>query len=203
MKNFNNLLSFNPFLASEWRVTLIVGTKSIIQMKHLSFIFFLGTFIFSNIAAQDATFKIEVSADTLLVGNYFELKYTVENTDGAFESPDLSSFDVIGGPNTSSSFSMINGSVTQSSSYSYYLRPPDIGVYTIPPAFLTTSKDTMATMPIDIIVVPNPEGIIQEPNRPTQRFEHIFPEMDNLNQKPGKKKEAPETIKSKRKKRIF
>lgn len=152
---------------------------------------------------QDATFKIGVSADTLLVGNYFEVKYTVENTDGKFEAPNLSSFDVIGGPNTSSSFSMINGSVTQSSSYSYYLRPPDIGVFTIPPAFLTTSTDTLATMPIDIIVVPNPEGIIQEPNRPTQRLEQFFPEMENLNKKPSKKKKEPGTIKSKRKKRIF
>jgi hypothetical protein len=172
-------------------------------MKQLCLILFFSLSLLGGIIAQEHTFKLEVSADTLLAGNYFELKYTVENTDGQFEAPNLSAFNVIGGPNTASSFSMVNGTVTSSSSYSYYLKPSDIGVYTIPPAFLITSTDTLATMPIDIIVVANPEGIIQEPNRPSKRFDSIFPEMDNLNQKPTKKKPEKPTVKSKRTKRIF
>ncbi len=155
------------------------------------------------LSAQESKFKIEVSADTLLAGNYFELKFTIEDMDGKFEAPDLSDFDIVGGPNTSSSFSMINGNVSQSSSYSYYLKPRDIGVYTIPPAFVLADSDTLATMPIDIYVIPNPDGIIQQPNRPSQRYEDFFYDFGKLNQKPAEEKPAKPTIKSKRKKKIF
>ena len=155
------------------------------------------------ISAQESKFKIEVSADTLLAGNYFELKFTIEDMDGKFEAPDLSEFDIVGGPNTSSSFSMINGNVSQSSSYSYYLKPRDIGVYTIPPAFVLTESDTLATMPIHIYVAPNPDGIIQQPNRPSQRYEDFFSDFGKLNRKPSREEPAKPTIKSRRKKKIF
>lgn len=157
------------------------------------------TLVAAGSFAQESGFRIEVSADTLLAGNYFELKYTVEDMAARFEAPDLSGFDIVGGPNTSSSFSMINGKVTQSSSYSYYLKPADIGVYTIPPAYVMTDSDTLATMPIDIIVVPNPEGIIQQPNRPSQRYEDFF---YDFGKQPSEKPVKP-NVKSKRKKKIF
>lgn len=150
--------------------------------------------------AQDPVFKVEVSSDSILVGNYFELVFTIENAEGKFDAPNLSEFDIIGGPNTSSSFSMINGRVTQSASYSYYLKPRDIGVFTIPPAFYETDETTLETIPIDIIAVPNPDGIIQQPHRPTQRYNEVFPDWSQMNRKPTPQDTSK---KSKRKKKIF
>lgn len=61
----------------------------------------------------------------------------------------------------SSSFSMINGEVTQSASYTYYLEPKDIGNYYIQPASIAVGEALLETDPLEILVVPNPEGIKQ------------------------------------------
>jgi hypothetical protein len=122
--------------------------------------------------AQAPRFTVSVSSDSVLLGNYFEVKFTVENGRAAgFEAPDFRDFNVIGGPNTSTSMSIINGEVSQSASFTYYLEPMDIGVFTIKPAYLNTGENTLETPPIDIIVVPNPESIIQRPHAPGRRLE--------------------------------
>ena len=137
----------------------------------------LGCFLASvqMLAAQSPKLSVSVSSDTVLLGNYFELKFTVENVASTgFEAPDLHEFNVVGGPNTSSSMSIVNGVVSQSASYTYYLEPVDIGVYTIKPAYLTTGETALETPPIDILVVPNPEGIIQRPHAPGKRLEQFI-----------------------------
>jgi hypothetical protein len=127
------------------------------------------------LAGQSAKFSVSVSSDTVLLGNYFELKFTVENAPAeGFEAPDLHEFNLVGGPNTSSSMSIVNGQVSQSATYSYYLEPMDVGVYTIKPAYLTSEEIALETPPIDIIVVPNPDGIIQRPNSPAKRFDPLI-----------------------------
>jgi len=124
--------------------------------------------------AQTPKFSVAVSSDTILLGNYFELKFTIENAPAnGFQAPDLHKFDIIGGPNTSSSMSIINGEVSQSSSYTYYLKPPDIGVYTIKPAYLTSEDIALETFPIDVIVIPNPDHIIQKPHAPEMRVDQF------------------------------
>jgi hypothetical protein len=121
---------------------------------------------------QAPKLSVSVSSDTVLLGNYFELKFTIENTSASgFEPPSLHQFNVIGGPNTSTSFSIVNGQMSQSATYTYYLEPMDIGVYTIRPAYLTTGDVAIETPPIDILVVPNPQGIIQRPHAPGKRLE--------------------------------
>ena len=123
---------------------------------------------------------VQLSSDTILLGNYFELKITVEDANGTFEAPDLSAFNIVGGPNTASSMTIINGSMTQSQSYSYYLEPKDVGNYTIPPAYLIIDEGQLESAPIDVIVIPNPDGIIQEPGRPGNSMD-IFRDFGNFN----------------------
>ena len=138
-----------------------------------------------HIGAQDVKFTVEVSNDTLLLGNYFELKYTVENASGnSFEPPQLTQMDIIGGPNTSTSMSIINGEMSQSSSYAYYIEPSDIGAYTIPPAYLTVGEEVMETLPIEIMVLPNPEGIIQPPGQAGTRLDQYQVVPDEKESKP-------------------
>ena len=135
--------------------------------------------------AQTPKFSVSVSSDTILLGNYFELKFTIENAPASgFKAPDLYAFKVIGGPNTSSSMSIINGEVSQSSSFSYYLEPPDIGVYTIKPAYLTSEDIALETYPIDIIVIPNPDGIIQKPHAPERRIDQFIMPKNPAEKKP-------------------
>ncbi|MDX1407539.1 MAG: BatD family protein [Saprospiraceae bacterium] len=142
-------------------------------------------------AAQTPKFSVQVSSDTILLGNYFELKFTLENAASTkFEPPDLSAFDLIGGPNTSTSMSIVNGEVSQSASYTYYLEPPDLGIYTIPPAYVTIGDNVLETPPIDIVASPNPDGIIQRPHGPGKRFDQLFPlpeQNTNKSRRPRKK----------------
>ena len=149
----------------------------------------LGCFLASVqlLGAQSAKFSVSVSSDTILLGNYFELKFTVENApSNGFEAPDLHEFNLVGGPNTSSSMSIVNGQVSQSATYTYYLEPMDIGVYTIKPAYLTSEEIALETPPIDIIVVPNPEGIIQRPHTPGKRLEPLIIQRKAEEETPSK-----------------
>lgn len=133
-------------------------------MKKLS-ILFVSVFLASHIglAQENAKFSVKVSMDSVLYGNYFQVVFSLENAKGQdFQAPAFEDFIVKSGPNMSSSFSMINGDVTQSISYTFYLEPKDIGNYYIQPASIAVGESMMETEPIEIMVVPNPEGLIQE-----------------------------------------
>lgn len=97
--------------------------------------------------------------------NYFEVKFILENASGQnFEAPDFSeNFNVISGPNFSTSMSIVNGEVTQSMKIGYYLEPKDIGAFYILPASVEASGEIIETIPMEVLVVPNPDGIKQSP----------------------------------------
>ena len=115
-------------------------------------------------------FEVTVSTDSVLLGNYIEVSFKVENLDGNFEAPEFTDMDIISGPNTSSSIQIINGEKSSQLSYSYYLKPRDVGSHTIPPAYLITEEQTLETLPLVINVYPNPENIITEPQMAEDRM---------------------------------
>jgi hypothetical protein len=123
-------------------------------------------FAFSARAQEDIRFTVEVSTDSILFGNYFQVTFTLENAKGTdFSAPDFTAFRVVSGPNQASSMSIINGEVTQSISYTYYLEPTDIGNFYIQPASVDVGETILETQPVEIMVVPNPEGIKQQPEQ--------------------------------------
>ncbi|MEZ5040757.1 MAG: BatD family protein [Saprospiraceae bacterium] len=137
-------------------------------MKKLSLLFLSLLLSYQvGLSQENTKFTVKVSMDSILFGNYFQVVFSLENAKGEdFQAPPFEEFNVISGPNFSSSFSMINGDVTQSVSYTFYLEPKEIGNYYIEPASIKVEEGTLATDPIEIMVVPNPEGIKQTP--PTQ-----------------------------------
>ncbi|HQU59953.1 MAG TPA: BatD family protein, partial [Saprospiraceae bacterium] len=75
------------------------------------------------VAQENARFSVEVSSDSILMGNYFKVVFTLENANGEqFEAPLFQGFDVVSGPSFSSSISVINGQTSQKVSYTYYLQ---------------------------------------------------------------------------------
>ena len=131
-------------------------------MKQILLTIFALISISSICLSQDATMKVEISNDTILMGNHIQLKYTIENAKGKFEIPELEGMMLIAGPNTSSSMSMVNGVVTQKASYTLYLKPVDIGNHHIGPAYIETEAGLLEAQPINIIVVDNPDGFQQD-----------------------------------------
>lgn len=156
----------------------------------------LYTIVFSFVinlafAQQEASFRIEVSSDSVLLGNYFEVKFILENGSGSqFEPPSFDGFSLVGGPNQSSSFSMVNGKISQSMAYSYYLEPQDIGNYYIEAAYVKVGGEILETAPKMILVVANPDEVYQPPksNYPDELSPSY--EIPSTPKKPKKKRKV-------------
>jgi uncharacterized protein (DUF58 family) len=154
-------------------------------MKKAMLLFLLVFTAGAMLKAQDkpVNFTVEVSTDSILMGNHFEVKFILENANGRnFEAPDFSeNFSVISGPNFSSSFSMVNGNMTQSQTITYYLEPRDIGSFYILPASVKAGDEVLETAPLEVLVVPNPDGIKQTPPNQMQQFRFDWSTPFDLN----------------------
>jgi len=151
----------------------------------------LTLLLLGSIAAVGQTgprFTVEVSNDSILVGNVFKVSFTLKNADGSnFGPPELRNFfEVVAGPNMSSSVHMMNGQMNQSISYTYYLRPLNEGAYYIEPASIETPEAILETEPIEVLVLPNPNGFtpdqeeLRSPGNAFPGFEDL-PGMDLFN----------------------
>lgn len=143
-----------------------------------------------SFAQAPTKFTVRVSTDSILMGNSFQVVFSLENAQGNnFQAPDLSLyFDVLSGPNMSSSMQVINGQMSQSVSYTYYLQARETGIFYIEPASIETPDNYLETAPIEVLVVPNPDGI-QQPMQPRRQpfgnFNFGRPGPNHLDQFPS------------------
>lgn len=97
------------------------------------------------------------SKNPVRVGETFQLQFSVDANASGFRAPGISGFDILSGPNssTSSSYSSINGNISQkiTNSYLYYLRARSVGKFTIPAAQVTVDGKTYKSDPITIEVL--------------------------------------------------
>ena len=115
------------------------------------------------VRSQETSFVVSTQFDTLLIGNQLQVSFKLENGNSQnFTPPVFEDFTLVAGPNMSSSMMMNNGTVSQSITYSYYLEAKEVGVFFIPPAKIETEEGDLFTEPLEIIVLPNPDGIIQK-----------------------------------------
>ena len=126
--------------------------------KRLIFIISLLYFYIATIFAQTLTGR---APDQVAVGEQFRLSYTV-NTDEArgFRAGNIpDAFDVLMGPSTStqSSYQLVNGHMSSSSSitYTYILSANKNGIFTIPSAHVTVGGKNINSNEIHIQVVGN------------------------------------------------
>lgn len=177
-------------------------------MKNLVLFFLVFIMSVKIVHAQEESFSATVNNDSILLGNYFEIKFTIKNLENAsFKAPDFTGFKIVGGPNQASSINIVNGAMTQSMTYSYFLEPEDIGNYFVEPAAVEVNGKYLETQPIEIIVVPNPDGIIQQPKQEKQRSffdwgewpDRFSPEIPV----PQVPEDAPKPKKPKKKKKVY
>ncbi len=126
-----------------------------IQMKRFLFVFSLLNLMITAALAQ----KLTASApQQVAVGQQFRLSYTINTQDvSGFrigQVPDA--FEVLMGPSTSSqsSFQIINGKTTQSSSvtYTYILSATKNGSFTLPSASITADGKQVSSNSVKIVV---------------------------------------------------
>ena len=87
------------------------------------------------------------------INQAFQLSYTIENANGSnLKLPPLNDFQLVGGPNTSTSMQWINGNVSQSVTYSYILKPKSKGTFKIGKGTIQVGGVTMESNEVNITI---------------------------------------------------
>ncbi|MAZ37875.1 MAG: hypothetical protein CL842_10535 [Crocinitomicaceae bacterium] len=105
------------------------------------------------VQAFSQSMSCTVNRNQVGVGEHFKITYTIEGQAGTFVPPAFNDFRVLSGPNQSQSTSIINGTVTNSSSVSYVLRPAKTGKFTIAGATAQINGKNINSNSVTITVV--------------------------------------------------
>src|SRR5512146_1561112 len=106
------------------------------------------------IGLEAQTFTASVDNTTVGLNDRFQVTFTFEGNDinslSNFSPPDFAGFMVLSGPNQSTSMQIINGAVSASISYSFYLQSKNLGKYTIGRASIQYKGNSYKTDPLTI-----------------------------------------------------
>lgn len=109
------------------------------------------------IYGEDIALKA-VAPQSVVVGEPFQLVYTVNESGKDFRMPETKGFEIIAGPytSTSSSTSFVNGKMTSSKEvrYTYTLLAEKEGTYSIPAASIMVKKEKYYSNALSITVLP-------------------------------------------------
>jgi hypothetical protein len=103
--------------------------------------------------AQNVKFTASVGKNEVGTGEQFQIDFSVNGNADGFTPPNFNGFQVLSGPNESTSMTSINGNTTVSTSLSYILMAEKEGEFTIGPATATVNGHRLSTNPIKIKVV--------------------------------------------------
>lgn len=108
--------------------------------------------------AQDVTLKVSAKKQ-VVVGEKFQVAFELNAEGKNFKAPSFDGFNVVGGPFTSSSssFQMVNGSMSHSvvNTYTFALQAYKEGDFHIGSASVTVKGDKVTSNPFDIKVLPD------------------------------------------------
>ena len=120
--------------------------------KAISYCIFF--FILSGkIFAQNISFTTSVNNTTVAAGEQFQLTFSVNGNGTKFQAPAFRDFSVLMGPSQSMSTQIINGSFSQSVSYTYVLIAQKEGSFDIGPASIEVDGKKYQSNSLKITVV--------------------------------------------------
>ncbi|NTV82666.1 MAG: protein BatD [Bacteroidales bacterium] len=127
------------------------------MIKTLKILFMLAILVIANaeLHGQDVEFSA-ATKNNVQVGEQFRAVFTVNKQVEGFEGPGFEGFNVLSGPNpsTSQSYQFVNGKVSQSYqvTYTYYLQAAKEGTFNIGPAKVVSDGKTYQSNPMTITV---------------------------------------------------
>jgi len=124
------------------RLYLYTKTRGILIMIALVT---LGSFALSQ------SFTVQINSTKVVAGERFSVKYLLEGAKSNPSFPDFAPLMIEGGPNIASNFLMVNGKVSQNVSYTFVVKAPKGGTYTIGPATVKVGGKTLKTQSIRIV----------------------------------------------------
>ena len=129
--------------------------------------------------------KFSMSAPpSVPVNQNFQLNITLENANPSnFRPPVMNDFQVLSGPNQSTSMQWVNGNVSQSVTFSYVLRPKQEGTFKIGKAGVTISGVNMESNELTIAVT-KAAAQQQQTQRQRDPFDDPFFQQQDQQQEP-------------------
>ena len=102
--------------------------------------------------AEESRFTASASNTTVAVGDQIQLTFQLEGSGKNFQAPNFADFNVLMGPSQSTSMQFINGSMSQSISFTYIIQAVKEGVFKIPPASIETGGKKIQSNNLTITV---------------------------------------------------
>jgi len=122
-------------------------------MNNLKKYFFLSIALFTSCILYAQKFTAAVNKNKVAVGEVFQLDFSINASGKNFTPPSFNDFTVYSGPNQSSSMQIVNGSISQSITLSYYIAAKKEGTFTIGAASIIVGNNTLQSNTISIEAV--------------------------------------------------
>lgn len=106
-------------------------------MKRILSILFLTFCIATGVVAQK--FVAQIGKSKVVVGETFQIAFSINTSGSNFKVANLNDFDIYSGPNQSMSTSFVNGTMSQSLTFSYIVAAKKEGKFTIGPASMVVN----------------------------------------------------------------
>jgi hypothetical protein len=107
----------------------------------------------TSVQAQTPFLAGTANKSTVGLNEQFQISFSLNTNGRSFQGPDLKDFVVLSGPNQSTNMQFVNGNISQSITFSYYLQPKAIGNFKIGPASIEVEGKRIASNVIQIAVV--------------------------------------------------
>jgi hypothetical protein len=114
---------------------MISHGKLTVSLRHIFII--LTLCLCGRLQAQK--FTAVANPSSVSVGEDFNISYTLSGNGSNFRPPQFRDLDVLSGPAISRNFSIVNGDVSYTNSYSFIVRARKKGLLNIPPALITVN----------------------------------------------------------------
>ncbi|NNF02684.1 MAG: protein BatD [Bacteroidia bacterium] len=119
--------------------------------RTLKFISFLSFFLMlCTLLQAQQPFTVTLSRKSVPVNERFQINFKIEGSSKNFKPPAFKNFNILSGPNRSSSIQFINGKRSESLTLSYVIQPKRTGKLTIESASVVVSGQTFKSDPFVI-----------------------------------------------------
>jgi hypothetical protein len=120
----------------------------ILRFACILFVLNVPVFLFGG----EVNFVAQTSKTKVGIGEQFQITFTVNASGSQFKAPSFDDFQFLGGPSQSTSMQIINGNMSQSVSYTYYLAGKKTGTFVISSASISVNGKKYETNSLKIEV---------------------------------------------------
>ena len=128
------------------------GKIKTIEMKFIKALFLFLVLSCMATFAQEVSFTASASKANSFVGDQIQVTFTLNANGNRFQPPTLNDFNILMGPNQSTSMQFTNGSMSQSLSFSYFLQPKSEGTFKVGPASIEANGKRIQSNVLTIVV---------------------------------------------------